>query len=480
MSFDPHPPRDAQVDELREAARRQAEGLSGWLVAVAGSLVAVTVIAALVLLDYTFQQDPHRVVKIVAGAAVVVGVLTKPRFGLLLLPIVTPFLPWLPVLPVPGLNPLNMLMFSVFSGFALQRVRRRESVLRQGPIGRVLMLLLGLIALSVVRGLAVPTGYGYDGNEAGVQVFRAVMTFSTYFVALSMTRGAKDRRSLAWAVVLGLLAESIVTIVYGRTGGGGRAEGSIGQSNELGAFLAMFTAFAIALLPATRRWAGRVVLAGAVVCGTFATILTVSRGGLLALTLALGYAVFRSSRLLTVLLLVALVTSPWWIPDYVVERITGTQVESAGTDEEQLEGSAQARIDTWRAIADVITGHPLDGVGYCGLGYVLPDTGDALGLEVKDSAHNTYLRMLAELGIVGLITFLVLLWRCWKLGIEGARLARDPFDRQIAVGVSAATLAMAVSCAFGDRFLSILITGNFWILCALVSDALLERRAEAA
>ena len=51
------------------------------------------------------------------------------------------------------------------------------------------------------------------------------------------------------------------------------------------------------------------------------------------------------------------------------------------------------------------------------------------------------------------------------------------FDRQLAVGLGAATLALAVSCAFGDRFFNVLVTGNFLVLCALVADLVLESRA---
>ena len=56
------------------------------------------------------------------------------------------------------------------------------------------------------------------------------------------------------------------------------------------------------------------------------------------------------------------------------------------------------------------------------------------------------------------------------------RAARDrvrPPDR--ASGWARATIALAISCAFGDRFFTILITGAFWMLCALVSDLVIER-----
>jgi len=353
-------------------------------------------------------------------------------------------------------------------------------VMRHGELDGIIGLLILLIALSVVRGAAVPTGYTYDGLSAGQQAFRAAMTFSTYFITLAMARGQAARKRITWAIVIALLAESVVTIVYGRSGRGGRAVGSFGQSNELGAYLAMFTAFAAAMLMGVRHWFGKLVLAGSVVCGTIAILFSVSRGAILAVIVALGFVALRSSRLLTLLLVVALATSPLWTPDYVMERITGSEVAVEGTDETRLEGSAQLRIDTWKAITNVVTEHPLDGVGFTGLAFVLPETGDELGLEVKDSAHNTYMRMLGELGLFGLLLFAWFQWRCIKLGLDGARAARDRFDRQLAIGVSAASIAMAVSCAFGDRFFSILITGNLWIACALVSDVLIERREALA
>lgn len=480
MSYDPHHEAGAELREAREAARRHARALPGPLVALLGGLLAALFVVAFVVLDYHFGQAQHRLVKILLGVTGVGLILTKPRFGLWLLPIVTPFLGWLPVLPVPGLNPLNLLVFSVFFTFALQRVIRREPFLRHGDLDTVILVMVVLIALSVVRGVAFPTGYEYDGANAGVQTFRVAMTFSVYFITLAMSKGEKDRRAIATAVILGLVAESAVTVLYGRSGRGGRANGSFGQPNELGAYLVMYTAFAAAMLTATRRLWLQALLAGTVVLGTVATLFTVSRSALMALGLGLGYVALRSSRMMLVVLLAAAVSSPLWIPDYMMERITTTQIEVEGEDAEMLEGSAQLRIDTWRAITDVVTEHPLDGVGFTGLGYVLPATGAELGVAVKDSAHNTYMRMLGEMGIGGLLVFVWFLWACFRLGWDTTARSRSGFDRQLGVGIGAATLAMALSCAFGDRFLSILITGPFWMLCALASDRLAERRAEAA
>jgi O-antigen ligase len=473
-------PDPAPVSEARSAALRQARRLSAGVAVSAGVALALLLVVAFVALDYRFGQEPHRLVKILLGGSLGAAILLIPRFGLFVLPVVTPFLSWMPRIPVPGVNILNLLLFGVFASWALARIFARRTLVRPTRLGGWIGVLVLVAALSIVRGSAFPTGLRYEGLEASWVLVRSAMTFTVYFLAFWMVRGARDRRRLGWAVVLGLLAEALVTIAYGRNGRGGRAIGSFGQSNELGAFLAMFTAFAAAQLPAARRWLARLTLAGTVVAGGIAVVMTVSRGALVALVAALLFVTLRSSRTLLLVLLVVIATSPLWTPDYLKDRVLGTKVESADSDDVALEGSARLRMDTWRAILKVVAEHPLDGVGFTGLAYVLPETGQELGVEVKDSAHNTYLRFLGEMGVLGLLLFLALLWRCWSLALEGMRRAVDRADRQLALGLAAATLALAISCAFGDRFFSILISGNFWMVGALVDDLVSERRAGVA
>ncbi len=474
------PPAPAPLAEARRAAERRAVHVSGGLAAALGTVLALAVVMVFVVLDYRFGQATHRLVKVLVGGGVMTLIALLPGFGLLVLPVATPFLSWTPRIPVPGVNALNVLLFTVFTSWALRRVFARERVVRRGRMGLLLVGIVGLAGLSIVRGAAFPTGYAYDGIEAAWGLLRCAMTFAVYFLVLWMARGPRDRRRLTWAVVVGLLAESIITISYGRNGRGGRAIGSFGQPNELGAFLAMFTAFAVAQLPAARRWWTRLLLAGTGVAGACALVMTVSRGAVLALAAALLYVGLRSSRILTAVVIAVLLTSPLWAPDYLKERMMGTQVATEDSDEMELEGSAQLRVDTWRAVMSVVSAHPLDGVGFSGLAAVLPDVGTAMGVEVKDTAHNTYLRFLGEMGILGLALFLTLLWRCWSMAHEGMRLAAERADRQLGLGLAAATLALAVSCAFGDRFFSILIAGNFWMVCALVNDLVIERREAAA
>ena len=481
MSLTDRPtPRDVGA-ELRSAARRRAERWPSWMAPLVATGIAALSMALFIVLDYMLDQAEHRIFKVLAGLLGLGAILALPQLGLLLLPLATPFLPWIPPAPVPGLNPLNILLFSIFGSFALSRMAKREQVLRRGALGNWLGLFVLIAAVSIIRGSAFPTGLGYSGPDAALQLFRSTTSFAPYFIVLAMVRGESNRRRVTWAVMLGLLAETLITLSLGRNGSGMRATGTLGQPNELGSFLALFGVVAVALLAGTPNLFARLLLLTTFVLSVVGLLMSLSRGAFLALVISLAVVAWRTSRMFFAVVVVVLASSPLWMPDYVKERISGSQVQVAGTDELTADGATEARVQTWRSILEVVQDHPIEGVGWTGLGYVLTDIGSELGLEdVKDSAHNTFMRVLGEMGIFGLAAFVGLLWRCWSICNEAARRSRSRFDRALAIGVGGAVLSMAITCAFGDRFFNIIIASNFWVLLALVEDAAIESRAVRA
>ena len=468
----PEEPRRDLGAQVRRDAARQAERWGGAGLAIAGVAVVAFLMFAFIILDYTLSQDPHRVLKVALGMLAIGGILSRPRFGLLLLPVLMPFLGWIPPTPIPGLNALNLLLFGVFGVYVFGAILARRPFLRTARLRIAIGILLGLAALSVLRGGMAPTEYVYNAPFAALVLFRSAMSIAIYFITFAMARGLRDRRHIAWAVLAGLMLESLVTIRLGRTGPGLRAVGSIGQSNELGAYLAMFAVIAAAIALGARSWIEKISAAAVFVAGTIGIMLSLSRGGMLALLGGLLIVTWRSSRLAFGLYVLVLALSPFWVPDYVLDRITSSTVDSDVGDASQIDASSELRLMTWRAVLGVVEHHPLDGIGFTGLASALPNMGEALELSnVKDSAHNTYLRILAELGVFGLLAFAWLLWSVWRLADDGVRSARHRFDRSLAVGLGGAVVAMAISCAFGDRFWSPSVTGSFWVVSALVDDS---------
>ncbi len=475
-----HRPRDLAA-EVRRDARLLAERWSGAGPAFAGIVVVVLLMGASVALDYEFGQSPHRILKLALGLLVVGGIMLRPRFGLLLLPLFTPFLGLVPPTPIPGVNAFNVLIFSVFGAYAVGEALARRPILRAGRLQGAIGILVLIAVLSIVRGAAVPTGYSYNAHLASLDLFRSGTSFAMYFIFLAMARGERDRRRIAWAVLIGLLLESLVCLKLGRVGRSERALGTYDNPNELGCYLAIFTVLAAAVAFGVRSWLARLMAVGVFVLGSIGVMLTLSRGGMIALVGGLGIVVLRSSRWALGLCLLLLALSPLWVPSYVMDRITSSAVEDNGGGDVQVDNSSEIRLITWRAIMDVVEHHPLDGVGFAGLRFVLPNVGRAMGLgEVADSAHNTYLRTLGDMGVFGLLAFLWLLWSVWRLADAGVRSARSRFDRSLAVGLGGAIVTMAICCAFGDRFWSPSVSSGLWVMCALVEDSVPGQRTTAA
>ena len=478
MTTEPRPSTPVVASELRSRARRQASELTSGLLVVGAGLVAILGVLFFVALDYRLDQDVHRLIKIAMALPVVLMVAMQPVMGLMVFPLFAPFLVWLPQLPLPGINTLNAMFIGVFGAWFVSRVFTRQPVYRRVWLGWAMLGVVAIMVVSLVRAIAAPPG-GYDPVKAFILLFRNSTTFLPYFITVLMVRNPKDSRRIFWAVVVALIVESIATFWFGEWTAGNRAKGTMGQPNALGAYLSINTVLAASFLLAQRHWFAQLVAFTAVCMGAFAAVQTISRGALISVMLGLAYVSVRSSRLLTTLLVLAVLTAPVWVPESVKERVLSTQQQDEESDEVELEGSAQARIDTWKATMHLAEQHWLDGVGFGVLPYILIDTGKKMGLgHTHESTHNTFLRMLGEMGIPGLLAYVVLLAACWALGMSGVAHASDKYERQLAIGLQGAVLCVAINCWFGDRFYELDIMCGFWIACALVNDFVNRAKGE--
>jgi len=84
--------------------------------------------------------------------------------------------------------------------------------------------------------------------------------------------------------------------------------------------------------------------------------------------------------------------------------------------------------------------------------------------------HNYYIKMLVERGLIGFITFIVLLIIVWKL--VSRTLVWDDGDELIngvVLGMCGSIVALLMSNMFGDRFSHYPVMTSFWVFIALIS-----------
>jgi O-antigen ligase len=196
-----------------------------------------------------------------------------------------------------------------------------------------------------------------------------------------------------------------------------------------------------------------------------ATALSLSRGGIISIGASMMFLLFMSVRLpkrhqsssrfrmpplvsqvAVVLVLIATIAAGlWWMgADPVIKRVTDGQPASEGSPKESFFSS---RGWVWKDTFTMIRANPIVGVGLGAYETAFSRYTKSDGSLRVPQAHNDYLQIVADAGIVGgliAIWFLALLSRAV---LRGAR-SRDPLYAALALGSGAGVFAMLVHSLF--------------------------------
>lgn len=250
-----------------------------------------------------------------------------------------------------------------------------------------------------------------------------------------------------------------------------RVLGSFGNPNVFAEYLVLLLPLVAALFFAARRLPHKVLWLGAGGAGGLALLLTFSRGGWVGLAVAaLVFAVFYDRRLAAVLLIGALlVVSVPAGQNLVLPRLRSIVSPN--------DSSSIYRMAVWRETADMIADFWPSGVG---LGHRAYMTAYPQYMHDRTKrpfhAHNSYLQLLAETGVLGLLAFAWLVWRLFRSSLACLRaVARrpvgDPYARPLRALLAGGLAALAGALVHGlvEPLLYIpRVTFTFWFLAGIV------------
>lgn len=194
-----------------------------------------------------------------------------------------------------------------------------------------------------------------------------------------------------------------------------RVAGPVGAPNFYAMILVILVPLAWDRLWQEKSWALRLVALWSLVVCVLSIIFTFSRGGFLALSLVglfiLIHQSTRPSRLLLILGFLVLLL-PLLPANYTDRLLTTTNLFSGDSNEARNETSFRGRtsevVVAWRIFAD----HPVLGVGLNNYKFYYQQYAQPLGWDNRReerSAHNLYLEVAAETGLVGLAAFGVII-----------------------------------------------------------------------
>jgi len=351
-------------------------------------------------------------------------------------------------------------------GVAIGVLRKGGSIFTKTSLRRWLLALAVLTYFSLWQGaffLHFPFPLWFDDRR--VSDWKNYMViFLLFFLALAAIKTTKQMRILLLIMCLSILVlnrsylntarqRDFSTFSYDI-----RDEGMMGYAgvNGLAALEAQFSVFLLGLYSMHKKTLPKIGYL--LVLGTCLTSLTytLSRGGYAAALIGALFIGVVKNRKIILILLLFLFTWQTIVPNAVRERVFMTR-DSSG----QLDPSAGDRVTLWENAMEIIRGNPAIGTGFDTYKFM-----HAVG--PYEDTHNYYVKIMLEMGIVGLLVFLGIISKIFGAGYSlfCTELA-DDFLHGLGLGLAGMVVATMVANAFGDRWTYIEETGFMWVIAAM-------------
>jgi len=405
-------------------------------------------------------------IALVTGSIGGLLLLLRPVWGLIPLLLSVP-LARLGGLTVAGMriSPAEVLLAGVVLAWLIQMAAQREIRFPHPPLLLPFLLLFGAMLASLPGALSLRTA------------LKELIKWGSMLAAYLFVAARVERRHLGWLMGVILAAgcgQALLGIYQFLTGRGPewflllgrfmRAYGTFEQPNPYGGYLGLTLPLAIALAFELRTWPGRLAALAALLLMAAALVMSWSRGawlGFAAATLVLSVARSRRAAILAgaaigLLALALLLNSAHLLPPMLTQRFAGlpayfTVPDVTTAEVTEANYALIERLAHWQAAIRMWADHPWLGVGIGNYtvvypAYALPHWPEPLG-----HAHNTYLNIGAETGLVGLVVY-VIFWiaALWQ-ALRAIRSASD-LSRAVALGTLGALVHLSVHSVFDNLY----------------------------
>jgi O-antigen ligase len=325
-------------------------------------------------------------------------------------------------------------------------------------------------------------------ERTGAELMKQIDGVLIVIVMSSFIRGPQDLRRVVWALLLAGLFLSSLTVLQQLTGSfennfagfshvesrnlygdqaGGRAEGPV-SANYYAILLVLLVPMAVDRSINERSGKVRAVAGFALLLFLSAIVFTYSRGALVSLAVVgLMLVIWLRMRWVVAVGAMALLILPFVLPrDYLERASTFTQVIGILSGEAPRDSAIRGRLSEVTSAAMMFGDAPLLGVGYGNFELHYPRYARELALDARRTdraAHNLYLEVAAETGVVGLSAFGLLLGYA-VTGIGRARRraenAGDPDLVRLVTGFGIGVVGYLT----GSLFLHLSYPRYFWLL----------------
>lgn len=306
-------------------------------------------------------------------------------------------------------------------------------------------------------------------------VLQELLFWSTYaiFVVVSLLTISDEiaLRRYVWGMICG----SIWIVVYGiyavyeglNTANGGRAGayGMYENHNDYTFIIIQILPFVFLYMRQERHFMRRLFLAASVLMCVVGVMLSLSRGGMLALVLEaaliISFTMNRRSRLVLLPLVIALGSLA-----VVYQYAKRAENQGEGYTAEDAESS---RVELWKAALEMVKDRPLLGVGSRSFGEFAPIYAEISHDNLSKNAHNTFIDIAATSGLIGLTAFAMMLWMTVRDLRQSVTATKSASARTWVDTTQVATLIALLTLCFRSLFDVKSWDWSFYILVAIAT-----------
>jgi O-antigen ligase len=378
---------------------------------------------------------------------------------------------------------------AVFSALVIGRVADFLPSLRLGIILSVVTLLLAMrlprgprwavlkqtevrlcLALGALAAFTIPFSV-WPGLSMGFVVFNFWRVILFFVLVVFCTRALPDVRRLLGGFLGGIFVLEMAMIVNKGTGRVSVTETY--DANDVAFVVVCALPLATATFMSERGW--RRILAGVVALAVVpVVVLTVSRGGFVAFAVVAVMMVLRLPSRYRAGALILLLSAPIFFslfasPEYWARISTIWGGGGEGATDYDAGGLQEARWNIWMTGLQLMFTHPLLGVGAGAFEIAEGMTHYGVAAQKWSAAHNSFIQVGAELGIVGLILMLTLIYHALANCRAVARWARRDPSRQPYLSLASALEVGLIAFIVGGFLLSQGYSYMFYFLLAMAT-----------
>ena len=347
--------------------------------------------------------------------------------------------------------PMSVFMGLLVFACLIKKILKREHIFSKTAINKSLLFLLIITCLSLINSI------NYRDTFKG-GIFRLIQYIFVFFIIVEELKDKRHIKRIIFFMALGVILSSFDGIWQVATGkdfirhygpviniGLVRATASFKDANTLGIYLSAIAPLVFGLALYYLKRIKKIVFVFVSLAVLIGVALTYSRPTLLAIYVALFFlGLIKKDKILISILLILTLISPFILPKSVknwAKEVNYNPLRFMCNDD---------RIATYRNSLNMIKAHPLIGVGantYMKNYKQYKEHPEYRNIVTSDYmyAHNNFLHMAAEIGLIGLGIFF---WLLYKLSNECRNVYRslnDGFLKVVSLSLSACLIAFLVN-----------------------------------